>query len=177
MLLLSVGCEKSNINKVSHKESNKVNQKTYNIYDKQIEQWEYENNTSEYKRECIVAVIDWGIDLKNKYLKKHLWHNSFEKVNNIDDDKNGYDDDIYGYNFIEMSANIQSKNEIDHGTAILVFANGGKLTYVLGTSFAVPYVAKVGAIEYSKQRNIITAREIKKNILKNTIEIKKWEGK
>lgn len=34
MLLLSVGCEKSNINKVSHKESNKVNQKTYNIYDK-----------------------------------------------------------------------------------------------------------------------------------------------
>ena len=49
----------------------------------------------------IVAVIDSGIDTLHEDLKAILWKNPKEiPGNGIDDDKNGYVDDIYGWNFI-----------------------------------------------------------------------------
>lgn len=49
----------------------------------------------------IVAVIDSGIDTTHEDLKTVLWRNPKEVPGNgIDDDKNGYVDDIYGWNFI-----------------------------------------------------------------------------
>ncbi len=49
----------------------------------------------------IVAVIDSGIDTLHEDLKPILWVNKKEiPNNNIDDDKNGYADDVYGWNFI-----------------------------------------------------------------------------
>lgn len=49
----------------------------------------------------IVAVIDGGIDTLHEDLKQVLWINPKEKPGNgIDDDKNGYTDDIYGWNFL-----------------------------------------------------------------------------
>src|SRR5882757_4205588 len=48
----------------------------------------------------IVAVIDSGIDTAQEDLKTVLWRNEKEiSGNGIDDDKNGYVDDIYGWNF------------------------------------------------------------------------------
>jgi subtilisin family serine protease len=49
----------------------------------------------------IVAVIDSGVDTTHEDLKSILWHNPNEiPGNGIDDDKNGYIDDVYGWNFI-----------------------------------------------------------------------------
>jgi cell wall-associated protease len=49
----------------------------------------------------IVAVIDGGIDTNHIALKNLLWTNPKEIPNNkIDDDNNGYIDDIHGWNFI-----------------------------------------------------------------------------
>lgn len=49
----------------------------------------------------IVAVIDSGIDIEHEDLKDVLWINPNEIAgNNIDDDNNGYVDDIYGWNFL-----------------------------------------------------------------------------
>ena len=49
----------------------------------------------------IVAVIDMAIDIEHDDLNKHLWINTKEiPENNIDDDKNGYIDDINGWNFL-----------------------------------------------------------------------------
>ena len=49
----------------------------------------------------VVAVIDGGIDTTHEDLKNILWHNPKEiPLNNIDDDNNGYVDDIYGWNFL-----------------------------------------------------------------------------
>lgn len=49
----------------------------------------------------IVGVIDSGIDIEHEDLKDVLWVNANEIPNNkIDDDKNGYVDDIYGWNFL-----------------------------------------------------------------------------
>ena len=48
-----------------------------------------------------VAVIDSGIDINHEDLKDILWVNVDEiPANGIDDDKNGYIDDVNGWNFI-----------------------------------------------------------------------------
>ena len=49
----------------------------------------------------IVAIIDSGVDTTHEDLRSILWHNPKEiPGNGIDDDKNGYVDDIYGWNFL-----------------------------------------------------------------------------
>ena len=49
----------------------------------------------------IVAVIDSGIDIDHEDLRNILWTNEDEIPNNgIDDDKNGYVDDVHGWNFL-----------------------------------------------------------------------------
>ena len=60
---------------------------------------------SEYvKREAkdiVVAVIDGGTDVNHEDLKDVLWVNTKEiPGNGLDDDKNGYIDDVHGWNFI-----------------------------------------------------------------------------
>jgi len=52
-------------------------------------------------QKIIVAVIDSGIDINHEDLDGVLWTNKKEIPNNgIDDDKNGYIDDIHGWNFL-----------------------------------------------------------------------------
>ena len=49
----------------------------------------------------IVAVIDSGIDIEHKDLQGKIWTNTDEiPGNGIDDDNNGYIDDIHGWNFL-----------------------------------------------------------------------------
>src|SRR5580765_4401955 len=49
----------------------------------------------------IVAIIDSGVDTTHEDLRAVLWHNPGEiPGNGIDDDKNGYVDDVYGWNFL-----------------------------------------------------------------------------
>lgn len=52
-------------------------------------------------RTVLVAVIDSGIDIDHEDLKDVIWTNEDEiPGNGVDDDKNGYVDDIHGWNFI-----------------------------------------------------------------------------
>ncbi len=52
-------------------------------------------------RTVIVAVIDGGVDNNHEDLKSVMWVNEKEIAGNgIDDDKNGYIDDVNGWNFI-----------------------------------------------------------------------------
>lgn len=56
----------------------------------------------------IVAVLDAGVDLDHEDLDDVLWVNKDEiPGNGIDDDNNGYIDDIHGYNFLGESYNEQ----------------------------------------------------------------------
>jgi subtilisin family serine protease len=49
----------------------------------------------------IVAVIDSGVDTTHEDLKKILWTNKKEiPGNGVDDDHNGYTDDVHGWNFL-----------------------------------------------------------------------------
>ncbi len=52
-------------------------------------------------KKITVAVIDSGVDIDHEDLKGKIWINEDEIADNgIDDDKNGYVDDRYGWNFI-----------------------------------------------------------------------------
>lgn len=60
----------------------------------------------------VVAIIDSGIDIEHVDLKGKIWTNTDEIAGNgIDDDKNGYIDDIHGWNFLG-NANGENANDI-----------------------------------------------------------------
>jgi len=49
----------------------------------------------------VVAVIDSGVDYEHEDLKSVMWINPGEVAGDgIDNDKNGYIDDVHGWNFI-----------------------------------------------------------------------------
>lgn len=49
----------------------------------------------------IVGVLDSGVDIEHEDLKNVIWTNEGEiPGNNIDDDKNGFVDDVHGWNFL-----------------------------------------------------------------------------
>ena len=55
-------------------------------------------------KSVIVAIIDSGVDIEHPYLSPYIWNNSDEIPNNkIDDDNNGYIDDVNGWNFLGES--------------------------------------------------------------------------
>ena len=65
----------------------------------------------------IVAVIDTGVDYNHPDLKNNIWKSTREIPNNgIDDDRNGYIDDIYGWNF--ASENNDVSDHDSHGTHV-----------------------------------------------------------
>jgi len=52
-------------------------------------------------KKIIVGIVDSGIDIEHEDLKAVVWTNKKEiPGNGIDDDKNGYIDDIHGWNFL-----------------------------------------------------------------------------
>lgn len=63
-------------------------------------------------KEIIVAVIDSGVDVNHEDLQGKVWINSDEIPNNgIDDDNNGYIDDVFGWNFIGGAKGMATINE------------------------------------------------------------------
>ncbi len=66
-------------------------------------------------KKVVVAVIDTGIDYNHPDLKNNMWVNEKEiPGNGIDDDNNGYIDDVYGWNANGKNGNPMDGN--DHGT-------------------------------------------------------------
>lgn len=60
----------------------------------------------------IVAIIDSGMDIEHEDLQGRIWVNEDEiPGNGIDDDKNGYIDDVHGWNFLG-NANGENANDI-----------------------------------------------------------------
>ncbi|MBE5961598.1 MAG: hypothetical protein E7256_09490 [Lachnospiraceae bacterium] len=69
------------------------------------------------KKEVVVAVIDTGIDYSHEDLTDVIWINTDEiPGDGIDNDGNGYIDDVYGWNFYSNSNQVYVGSEDNHGT-------------------------------------------------------------
>lgn len=87
--------------------------------DQALEMVGYYQDDVPVKYNTVVAIIDTKYDL-SEIEEGNLWVNTEEiSGNGIDDDKNGYIDDICGWNFAENSNEIQTSELCSHGTMML----------------------------------------------------------
>lgn len=120
------------------------------------EQWHYQNDGSRansiagsdinlytaYEKydvtgnpDVIVAIVDGGVDYDHEDLAQNMWINEAELngLPGVDDDGNGFVDDIYGYNFCSLTGDII---EHEHGTHV-----GGTVAAVNNNGVGVAGVA------------------------------------
>jgi len=102
---------------------------------------------TEGSRDVVVAVIDTGIDVNHKDLRNNLWVNPGEtgldkngndkRMNGLDDDKNGFIDDVHGWNFVSNSNRVDDNH--GHGTHIagIIGAEGGNNFGITGIASKV----------------------------------------
>ncbi|MBI4438293.1 S8 family serine peptidase [Candidatus Uhrbacteria bacterium] len=104
-------------------------------------------DTATGDNDVIVAVLDTGIDLDHPDLKDNIWENTREISNNgLDDDGNGYVDDVHGYDFVDEegdpSPNLESGFDADavsHATIIagIIGAVGDNAEGIAGVNWNV----------------------------------------
>ena len=87
--------------------------------------------------EIVIAVVDSGFDIEHEDLQANLWQNEAEiPFNGIDDDSNGFVDDINGWNFLN---NLPQHPITSHGTAVvgILGAKGNNNLGVTGVNWNV----------------------------------------
>src|SRR5688500_18254487 len=66
-----------------------------------------------------IAVVDSGVDYNHPDLKDNIWTNPGEvAANGIDDDNNGYVDDVHGYDFVNGDGDPMDDIPNSHGTHV-----------------------------------------------------------
>jgi len=116
--------------------------------------------------DMVVAIIDTGVDYEHADLAGNMWHNSGEIAgNSIDDDGNGFVDDVYGFDFVNYDGDPMDDHH--HGTHVAgtVGAVGNNGIGVTGVCWDVQLMAvkcldvygegtnaeAIAAIEYAVQ--------------------------
>ncbi len=87
-------------------------------------------------KEIIVAVIDTGIDYLHPDLRSNMWVNKkeLEGVAGVDDDGNGYADDVYGWNFITMGRTEPYYGQLGHPDPMDDNSHGSHCAGIIGAS-------------------------------------------
>ena len=95
-------------------------------------------------RDVYVGIIDTGVDISHHDLAPNIWTNPFETAGNgLDDDGNGYVDDVHGWDFYHDDASVYDSVGADfHGTHVAgtLGAQGGNHWGGVGMNWAVTMI-------------------------------------
>lgn len=114
-------------------------------------------STNTGNKNIIAAILDTGLEIDHPDLEGRVWINPNEiPGDNLDNDNNGYVDDINGWNFNGNNALLTDDNDGGHGTAItgIIGANGNNGIGLAGvdwqcTLMPVKVANAVGGVLYS----------------------------
>ncbi len=131
--------------------------------------WDHLKSSGLYpggRRDVVVAVIDSGVDYSHEELAGNMWNNADEIAgNNIDDDQNGFVDDVHG-SCVVSDGRSHSGDPIDlhgHGTHVagIIAAQAFNLAGGVGVAFNTQIMA-IRAAQYS---GTLTTTDIAEGIL------------
>lgn len=103
-------------------------------------------------KNVIVAVLDSGIDIQHQDLSAVIWMNKDEVPNNgKDDDKNGYVDDLHGWNFLgdivgenlEMTRIIRAHQDKFEGKTMADISSSNKEAFEIYQKAKIEYEQEV----------------------------------
>ena len=130
-------------------------------------QWLEDNDYPAWgDRNIIVAVIDSGVDYTHEDLAGNMWVNAGEiPDNNIDDDNNGFIDDVYGADVVGSTYDHDGDPQDDngHGTHVagIIAAQGNNGIGIIG----VAPNSQIMAIKAAQYSGVLTSTDIAEAIL------------
>ena len=102
-----------------------------------LDAWKIEKGSSD----VIIAIVDSGVDYNHEDLKPRIWINPGEiDGNGLDDDENGYVDDIRGWDFVDSPYLPADVDQLDRDNDPM--DENGHGTHVSGIAAAVPNNSK-----------------------------------
>lgn len=102
-----------------------------------------------------IAVIDSGLDYKHEMIVPNLWTNPLETFDRRDEDGNGYQDDVHGWNFAESNGQI-----IDYKYLGTFSANPKKYFDIQGKRF----LNQATEAEIAWMKEIVATKEFQKEM-------------